>query len=323
MTESIAGNGGRGLRKGPLLEKILHPAARSMIHVACEELLPEGNARLLELLSGPVNVLPGGDEPNQVTGLSARPDELSRNSGLRHRIVADLNREPVLPFQNDSFDGAVIFFGVETLSMPDEVFEEVSRVLKPGALFLIVYSPVTDSTHSHSRWKVMEDQERLSTIVSSFENTKAFGPVTAYGTKKRFRSESSKMKNPVKDLAHVWIAYAKNRSARTEVGQLTGTLERPYELESDPLQCPYCGDRLKKYEVPHSVYEIDYWYEADFLYICFNDECPYFERGWDWMWSQMRRNVSYRHMYNPTTHKSGPIPVPTSLALRDGIVDEA
>ena len=87
-------------------------------------------------------------------------------------------------------------------------------------------------------------------------------------------------------------------------------------------RCPYCGDRLRKYEVPHSAFEIDYWYEADYLYICFNDACPYFERGWEWMWSKMRRNVSYRHMYNPTTHKSGPIPVPTNYALRDGIVEE-
>ena len=323
MKDSIVGNGGRGMRKGPLLEKILHPAARSMIQVACEELLPEGSANLLELLAGPVNLMPDGDEPNVVTGLSARPDELSRNGGLRHRVVADLNEEPVLPFRTDCFDGAVVFFGVETLRMQDTVFEEVSRVLKPRALFLVVYSPVTDSKCWNSRWKTLDDQGRLSAIVSSFEKTKSFGPVTAYGTKKRYRSERSRMEHPVKDLAHVWIAYAKNRSAGTRLGELGGTLERPYEEESDPLQCPYCGDRLKKYEVPHSVYEIDYWYETDFLYICFNDECPYFERGWEWMWSKMRRNVSYRHMYNPATHKSGPIPVPTTYALRDGIVEDA
>jgi SAM-dependent methyltransferase len=322
MTETIMGNTGRGLRKGPLLEKILHPAAASMIRVACEELLPDGNARLLELLPGPVNVMPGGDEPNVVTGLGGRLEDLSRNEGLRHRILADLNEEPVLPFRSDCFDGAVFFFGVETLLTPDTVFEEVSRVLKPGAVFLIVYSPVTDSAYCNSRWKLMDEQERLSTIVSSFEKAKSFGPVTAYGTKKRFRSDASKKQHPAKDLAHVWIAYAKNRSGEARGRELSTPLERPYEEEANPLQCPYCGDRLRKYEVPHSAYEIDYWYEADYLYICFNDGCPYFERGWEWMWSKMRRNVSYRHMYNPTTHKSGPIPVPTNYALRDGIVDD-
>ncbi|MGW8320163.1 MAG: class I SAM-dependent methyltransferase, partial [Thermodesulfobacteriota bacterium] len=188
MTERIMEASGRGLRKGPLLEKILHPAATSMIRVACQELLPDGNARLLELLPGPMNIMPGGDEPNMVTGLGGRQEDLSRNEGLRHRILADLNEEPVLPFRSDCFDGAVFFFGVETLRTPDTVFEEVSRVLKPGALFLVVYSPVTDSAYCNSRWKLMDEQERLSTIVSSFEKTESFGPVTAYGTKKRFRS---------------------------------------------------------------------------------------------------------------------------------------
>lgn len=310
-------------RKGPLLESLLHDAASGMIRVACEGLLPEGNANVLELLPGPEGVMPTCDEPNVVTGVSDWPDELLRNGTLSHRILADLNTEPVLPFRSDCFEGAVLFFGVETLRVPDRVFEEVSRVLKPGAVFLVVYSPITDAAHAHSRWKVMDDQERLSTVVSYFEQTKAFGPVTAYGTKKRVRSDASKKKYPVRDQAPVWIAYAKNRSAESRAWDLMGRLERDEGEETDPLRCPYCGDRLKKYEVPHSVYEIDYWYEADYLYICFNDSCPYFERGWEWMWSQMRRNVSYRHMYNPTTRKSGPIPVPTNYALRDGIVDDA
>jgi hypothetical protein len=313
---------GRGLRKGPLLEKVLHRAALETIRVASEELLPEGNVRMLELLAGPMAVMPTGETPNVVAGVSRWADELSCNDGLRHRILADLNTDPGLPFRSDSFGGAALFFGVETLRYPEDVFREVSRVLKHGALFLIVYSPVTDRDYAHSRWNMMDDQERLALIVSHFEKAQTFGPVTAYGSKRRIRSDASKMQYPVKNQAAIWIAYAKNRSDESRAWDLSGKLERLHEEMVDPFQCPYCGHRLKKYEVPHSVYEIDYWYEADYLYICFNDSCPYFERGWQWMWTQMRRNVSYRHMYNPTTRKSGPIPVPTYFALRDGIVDD-
>jgi SAM-dependent methyltransferase len=314
---------GRGFRKTLLQEKLLHEAATKTIDVACESLLPEGDARVLELLAGPVGLMPRGDPPNVITGVGNWPDELSRNGSLHHRIVADLNADPGLPFLSDSFDGAALFFGVETLHNPGEVFGEVSRVLKHGAVFLVVYSPVTDRVHAHSRWNVMDSQERLSTVVSYFESAGTFGPVTAYGTKKRIRSDASKKQYPVRDQAAIWIAYAKSRSDESRASDLLGPLERQHEEEADPFRCPYCGDRLKKYAVPHSVYEIDYWYEADYLYICFNDSCPYFERGWEWMWSQVRRNVSYRHMYNPTTRKSGPIPVPTNYALRDGIVDDA
>jgi SAM-dependent methyltransferase len=313
---------GRGFRKTLLEEKLFHEAARKTIRVACQSLLPDGNARVLELLAGPLGVMPREDPPNLITGVGNWPDELCRNDSLSHRIVADLNADPVLPFRGDSFDGAALFFGLETLCRPEEVFGEVSRVLKHGAVFLVVYSSVTDAAHAHSTWNVMDDQERLSTVVSYFESARGFGPVTAYGTKKRVRSEASRKKRPRKELASIWIAYAKSRWDESRAWDLLAPLERRNEEEADQLRCPYCDDRLKKYEVPHSVYEIDYWYEADYLYICFNDSCPYFERGWEWMWSQMRRNVSYRHMYNPTTRKSGPIPVPTNYALRDGIVDE-
>lgn len=106
---------GRGFRKSLLQEKLLHEAATKTIRVACESLLPEGDARVLELLAGPVGVMPRGNPPNVITGVGNWPEELSENSSLSHRIVADLTADPVLPFRSDCFDGAVLFFGVETL----------------------------------------------------------------------------------------------------------------------------------------------------------------------------------------------------------------
>jgi SAM-dependent methyltransferase len=309
-------------RKGPLLEGVLHPAAVSMIRVACEELFPRGNASILELLAGPSNLSSWGDTPNAVTGLGAWKEELLRNNGLRHRVIADPNRAAALPFRSRCFDGAVLLFGVETLREPARVFEDVSRVLRRGAVFLIAFSAIANPACGNSKWERMNHEERLSAVVSDLEKTESFGPVTAYGTKRRVRSEASRKRHPPKSLPHVWIAYAKNRAAEPRGDISYGGLERTCEEGADPLRCPYCGDKLKKYEVPHSPCEIDYWYESEFLYICFNDLCPYFERGWGWMWSNMKRNVSYRHMYNPATGKSGPIPVPTVHALRDGIVED-
>ena len=326
---SHSGNGcapvppGKRLRKGPLLDAILHEAASKMINAACESILPDENARVLELLAGPLCLMPRGKASHVITGVGPWPDELHQNGALAHRILADLDANPSLPIRSDCFDAAVLFFGVETLRFPGRVFEEVSRVLRPGAVFLNVYSSVTDADCANSEWRWMDDQERLSNVVSHFERTEAFGPVTAYGTKKRVRSDASKKQHPVRDPAPIWITYAKSRSARTIAWDLKETLGRQDPEAQNPLRCPYCGEWLRKYAVPHSACEIDYWYEADHLYICFNDVCPYFERGWEWMWSTMRRNVSYRHMYNPTTRKSGPIPVPTYYALKDGIVEEA
>ena len=83
---------GRGFRKTLLQEKLLHGAATKTIHVACQSLLPEGGARVLELLVGPVGVMPKGDPPNVITGVGNWPEELSLNRSLSHRIVADEQR---------------------------------------------------------------------------------------------------------------------------------------------------------------------------------------------------------------------------------------
>ena len=85
-------------------------------------------------------------------------------------------------------------------------------------------------------------------------------------------------------------------------------------------KCPYCDERLKKWKVPYNPF-CNTW-ECDHMYICFNDECPYFVRGWDYMASQGNRGTSYRLMYNQEKDLCKPVPVPSSRALREGIVED-
>lgn len=81
--------------------------------------------------------------------------------------------------------------------------------------------------------------------------------------------------------------------------------------------CPYCGQKMVEWAAsPESS-----WGE-DIQLVCFNDECPYYKNGWEWMWSHYSQKVSYRHRYNPKTGEKGPLPVYSSTALRSGIIEK-
>ena len=66
-------------------------------------------------------------------------------------------------------------------------------------------------------------------------------------------------------------------------------------------KCQHCGKELKKWDPPDdSTWIIFQW-------VCFNDECPYFVRGWDHMMKTQNIKASYRFRLDPETGKGGPL----------------
>jgi SAM-dependent methyltransferase len=78
--------------------------------------------------------------PERLTVLGMNPQELAANPQAAATVVHDLNADPRVPFENDSFDAAVCCVSVDYLTRPIEVFAEIARVLKPGAPFVCTFS---------------------------------------------------------------------------------------------------------------------------------------------------------------------------------------
>ena len=85
------------------------------------------------------------------------------------------------------------------------------------------------------------------------------------------------------------------------------------------LCCPHCNQPLKKWAVPQTHFTE---WPNEFMYICFNDECSYFIRGWEAM-ARLGNTCSYRLMYDPELDCCQPVPVLSKTALKESIIDES
>lgn len=92
--------------------------------------------------------------------------------------------------------------------------------------------------------------------------------------------------------------------------------QRKKEIK-DTLECPYCGHRLLKWAVPQTPFTT---WPNEYMYICFNDECPYLVKGRET--PSPSGTPMCRLMYDPLQDSCQPIPVLNLRALRDGIVEE-
>lgn len=88
-------------------------------------------------------------------------------------------------------------------------------------------------------------------------------------------------------------------------------------MSAEAKVCPHCGGKLVRW-LPSDESS---WGTVKQL-VCFNDECPYYVRGWKHMKDNFNQKASYRYRYNPQNDEDGPLPVWSPDALRDGIVED-
>ncbi|KAH8051089.1 methyltransferase domain-containing protein [Aureococcus anophagefferens] len=92
----------------------------------------EDGLDVLDTCSSWISHLPTDAAYGRVAGLGMNAAELEKNPQLTETCVRDLNVDPTLPYDDESFDVVCNVVSVDYLVKPQEFFAEVHRVLRPG-----------------------------------------------------------------------------------------------------------------------------------------------------------------------------------------------
>jgi len=315
----------------PRLVSHLDTTALNTVERLLAGLIVEDDPVVLDLMSSVDSHLPSKRSFTKVTGLGMNEEELRANPRLAERVVQDLNVNPTLPFPDATFDVVLNAVSVEYLTRPFDVFQEVGRILKPGGLFVVLFSTRWFPPKVVRAWEDAREEERIGIVEEYFRAAEVFGPVEYFISMGLPRPEEDRYFSLGTPSDPVFAVFAEKKGGgEGRVPRLV--LRDPAQIDLDwaaiqarkdevgkTLECPYCRERLSKWEVPDDPC-IDW--PNDYLYLCFNDFCPFVVRGWRHMWNQGILGTSYRYLFNPLKGTSMTVPIRGLTDLRPGIVEE-
>jgi SAM-dependent methyltransferase len=292
-------------------------------------LIVEKNPLILDLMAGWDSHIPGTIAPARVVGLSLSRNELAKNTTLAEYVIHDLNRDPNLPFPEKMFDAVINTVSVDYMTDPVAVFRDVGRILKPGGLFLVIFSNRMFPRKAVMVWRQASEEERIIMVEEFFQEAGLFEATHLFTSKGKPRPKDDKYAHLHIPSDPVYAVYADRKGGGEGMQERPVVhlfrdgapdrreVERKKTVVKNTLACPYCDEKLTKWVVPDSPF--GQTWDSEFMYICFNDACSYYVGGWDHMCSEGNRGVSYRLMYNAEKDVCLPIPVPSAQALREGI----
>ena len=125
--------------------------------------------RVLDLMSSWVSHLPANIALD-VVGHGMNAEELDANPRLDRWFVQDLNRNPVLPDGDATFDTVLICVGVQYLQRPLAIFREMHRVLKTDGIAITSFSNRCFPSKAVAVWRSLDMSGQAGLIRLYFEN---------------------------------------------------------------------------------------------------------------------------------------------------------
>ncbi|WVZ69085.1 hypothetical protein U9M48_017929 [Paspalum notatum var. saurae] len=146
------------------------------------EVLPPSNTpgvAILDMCSSWVSHYPPGYKQEKIVGMGMNEDELKRNSVLTEYVVQDLNVNPYLPFEDNTFDVITNVVSADYLTKPIDVFKEMRRILKPAGLAIMSFSNRCFWTKAISIWTSTGDADHAWIVGAYFHYAGGFEPPQA------------------------------------------------------------------------------------------------------------------------------------------------
>ncbi len=313
-------------------ERMVHhldSVARSTVEELIGHLIIEDNPVLLDLMASCDSHIPESVKPSRVVGLGLNERELASNSALNDFVIHDLNKNPELPFEEETFDVVLCTVSVDYMTDPRRVFSEVGRILKPGGMFLVTFSNRFFQEKVVKIWRHATGRQRINLVETYFEDSDQFDEPTVFVSRGKPRPADDKYAPLGVPSDPVFAVYAEKKGS---YGSSRPTIsadydDRPFEWDEvnarkldlrNTLECPYCATKLKKVEVPDTPFTE---WTSDYMCVCLNDECPYFLFGWDAM-SDQGGSGSYRFMYEPSIQNCYLLPVSNKTELREYVIED-
>ncbi len=152
----------------PRLVEHIDQSAIGAIETIYRERIP-ANADVLDLMSSWVSHLPAEVRYASVTGLGMNAYELERNPRLDRYDLADLNARPILPYDDASFDAALICVSIQYLTKPVAVMRELARVVRPDGVAIVTFSNRCFPTKAVAVWRATDDRGHCALVSAYFD----------------------------------------------------------------------------------------------------------------------------------------------------------
>jgi SAM-dependent methyltransferase len=154
-----------------------------------ERLLPK-HGEILDLMSSWRSHLPATLEPKRVVGLGLNRAEMGDNPALTDIVIHNVNKQPRLPFDDASFDAAVMTVSVQYLIQPFAVFADIARILRSGGPFVVTFSNRMFPTKAIALWQMAGEQQRPEIVKAYFGEAGTFEKIEVIDSSRRSGSSA-------------------------------------------------------------------------------------------------------------------------------------